>query len=73
MATPYKNTQEIINKCNKFSNTNILNSGYYQKLLENKDFYNGEDIDCIELQALYMSILKKPIIGDNFDFKKSRR
>jgi hypothetical protein len=72
MSVPYKTTQEIINKCTGYSNTNIINPSYYKKILETKDYYNGGNIDCIELQALYMSVLKKHMILDNVTYKKSR-
>ena len=69
MSDVYKSAQNIINKCSQYSVTNTLNSSYHNKLIENKDYYS-HNIDCIELQTLYKSILNKHMIDDNYN--KSR-
>ena len=72
MSAPYKSTQEIISKCTPYSNSTILNPSYNKKVLETKDYYNGGNIDCIELQALYMSVLNKHMITDGATYGKTR-
>ena len=51
MSIPYKNTQELLNKCSPYINTNIINQSYNRKIYNN-------NIDCIELQALFLTVLK---------------
>ena len=58
MSSSYKKTQELINKCIDFTDTDILNAKYDSKLINNY-IYNGENIDCIEFQALYRAVISK--------------
>lgn len=68
---PYHATRDIINKCTNLSNTQLINQSYRKPLMNTKNYYQGNNIDCIELQTLYQSILNKPLINDNYSFSSS--
>ena len=67
-TNPYENVRNIINKCSGLSNTELINQSYKKKLLNTKNYYQGDNIDCIELQTLYQSILNKPLVNDSYNF-----